>query len=232
MKILLLSFILLFTSCVLGQENCPTFTVEIGGTIIDYCGEPSGIFELSEIPDCGPWTSFYTVEFSTDGTPYPIEVASNANYINFPSSPINQQDIIILDACDGNLVATTFDLACAYGTIFCNGSADQTLYTAFFCLPEGTYIAIIGYLDPQYTISLSGGLEIDYYEPQTGCVTYTFGYPTFLELEDSPNDIPSNPLIKEPKVRYRKIVIESKGMFIRDEYTGVLYDIITRKIVN
>lgn len=183
------------------QENCPTQTIEMGGTIIDYCGEPSDIFSVPELPNCGPWTSYSTVEFTTDGTPYNIEIASNANYIDFPNTPINHQDILILDACNGNLVATTFQLACSYGNVYCGENTNQPLYNATFCLPAGTYIAVIGYLDPIYTIFLPGGLEIDYYEPQQGCITYTFGYPTFLELieENEVIEITEENVFNKPK---------------------------------
>lgn len=54
----------------------------------------------------------------------------------------------------------------------------------------------------------------------------------FIRATTYPHQVTTNyPPSKERKVRYEKFAIEGKGVFIRDRYTGQLYDLITRKIV-
>jgi hypothetical protein len=78
-------------------------------------------------------------------------------------------------------------------------------------------------------------LPFNSYFAQEGCISYTFGYPNFLESTDYDTDqvtdqvTPNYPPSKERKVRYEKIVIEGRGVFIRDGWTGQIYDIVTRR---
>lgn len=60
-----------------------------------------------------------------------------------------------------------------------------------------------------------------------GCITVTFEGLTFLEL------LPAQPVTitapDEYHPRYTKVVIEGRGVFIRDNHTGGTYDILTRE---
>jgi len=175
---------------------CPYYTVQMGGDMFTYCGEATG--NEINIPGypCGNFDMYVTVEFTTDGAPYPIEVSSNANYTEFPNSPINIQQVRIFDTCDGELLASTNGGSCAFGA-YCGETPSQQ-YTAWFCLPEGTYIAYIGYMNVT-------DLPFNYYYDQTGCITYTFGFPTFLNMENGPENTEQQAPHK-PKPRYQKVV--------------------------
>jgi len=180
---------------------------------------------------CGNFDMYVTVQFTTDGTPYPIEVWSDANYVDFPNSPTNIPHIKILDGCDGQLLYSNNSGSCTFGgSISPPSPLGATEFQLMLNLPSGTYIAVIGYMN-------STDLPFNSYFAQEGCISYTFGYPNFLESIDYDTDqvtdqVPPNyPSSKERKVRYEKFAIEGKGVFIRDRYTGQLYDLITRKIV-
>lgn len=223
-KILILILGLNTLSSLLGQ--CPSYIVGEDGSTFNYCGDETE--EEMNIPNfpCGNFDMYVTVQFTTDGTPYPIEVWSDANYVDFPNSPTNIAHIRILDGCGGQLLYSNNGGSCMFGgSISPPSPFGATEYQLMLNLPSGTYIAVIGYMNHT-------DLPFNSYFAQEGCISYTFGYPSFLELEDSSDDNLNDPLIKKSKIRYKKIVIEGKGIFIKDEYTGMLYDIITRKIVN
>lgn len=211
---------------------CPTYTVQSGGDIFTYCGEETGPEVFIPGFPCGQFDMYVTVEFETDGSPYPIEVVSMANYSDFPNSPVNHQQFIIMDACDGSIVATTYQFSCAVGSGLCGGSSlgSSPEYTAWLCLPAGTYIAYIGYMN-------STDLPFDTYFEQFGCITYTFGAPSLLDLpnedssnEDSSNVDSSNVDSSPAYPRFTKEVILGRGVFIRDRHTGRLYDIMTKRL--
>lgn len=203
---------------------CPTHTVTVGNTTIDYCGEQTGVdMDIVGYP-CGQFDMYVTVEFTTDGTPYPIQVVSDANYVDFPTTPINHQAVYILDGCNGNIVASSRTLSCAISG-YCGQPMDQE-YTAIFCLPAGTYVAYIGYMN-------NNDLPFNTYFQQEGCISYTFGHPVFLNGAQPPIDLPN---IKGEDAaplypRYTKVVIEGRGVYIRDAKDGRLYDLRTRRIV-
>jgi hypothetical protein len=209
--------------------ECPTYTIQSGGDIVTYCGEETGPEMMIDGFPCGYFDMYVTVEFETNGSPYPIEVSSMANYTDFPNTGINHQHFIIMDACDGNIVATTYQFACAVSTGLCGGSpvATSPLYTAWLCLPAGTYIAYIGYMN-------STDLPFDTYFQQFGCITYTFGFPTFLNGAEPEQEQGGGGYV-EPSAeyvpRYTKVVIEGRGVFIRDGWTGLLYDLRTKRVV-
>jgi hypothetical protein len=60
-----------------------------------------------------------------------------------------------------------------------------------------------------------------------GCITVTFEGVNFLEL--LPNEDSLNEDTSTHRPRYTKVVIEGRGVFIRDEWTGAIYDLITRE---
>ena len=212
-------------------SQCPSYIVGEDGSTFNYCGdETEGEMNIPNFP-CGNFDMYVTVQFTTDGTPYPIEVWSDANYVDFPNSPTNIPHIKILDECDGQLLYSNNSGSCTFGgSISPPSPPGATEFQLMLNLPSGTYIAVIGYMN-------STDLPFNSYFAQEGCISYTFGYPNFLELTDYDTDqvtdqVPPNyPPSKERKVRYEKIAIEGKGVFIRDRYTGHLYDLITRKIV-
>jgi hypothetical protein len=205
--------------------QCPNYVVETGNTTIEYCGfvtEPE--FEIPGWP-CAPFDMYQTVEFTTEGGFYPIEIVSGANYVAFPNSPINHADIIILDGCQGSLIASSYNFACAVGPYCGENSDGGPAYTAGFCLPPGTYVALIGYMN-------NTGLPFNAYFAQFGCISYTFGFPSFLSLPDPElEEMQEVEVLKTPQPRYRKFVIEGYGPVIKDTYTGDLYDLRTKALV-
>jgi len=207
-----------------GQTSpCPTYEVQQGGDIFTYCGEQSAPEMVIPWFPCGSFDMYVTVEFSTDGSPYPIEVSSNANYLSFPGSPTNQQDVMILDGCGGDLVAYTSTAPpCAFGS-FCDGNPDQSIYTAFFCLPPGTYIAVIGYMN-------ATDLPFNSYFQQTGCITYTFGSPSFLSLPEG-HTVNQEKEYNPKQKRYRKIIRpQDDSPIIIDTYSGKIRSLQGKKI--
>lgn len=203
--------------------DCPTVIINLDGTTVSYCGEQSYEY-ISPLP-CGVGTNYITVQFTTDGEPYPIHLWSESTFADFPENPINIPDIGIIDGCDGNLLYYSGNFSCQFGSNISPPAPPLNEFTLMLNLPAGTYIAIIGYwgnAGNPYTIE--------------GCIEYTFGEIGFLDLENQTEPIINQPntqqQTQEYQPRYRKIVIQGKGFFIQDTYTGELYDIMTRKIVD
>jgi len=78
-----------------------------------------------------------------------------------------------------------------------------------------------------------GGCPPWTYSCTWGCITVYFEGLNFLELvDDSTPPLSTQPLSASPlstPPRYTKVVIEGRGVFIRDGWTGALYDLITRQ---
>jgi hypothetical protein len=202
---------------------CPQITVEYEGQTVTYCdGNVNTPFE-SGIP-CTPGTQYQTVAFTVTETPYPIHLWSDYNYVAFPNSPINIPFIGILDACDGELIYTSIGGACSVGSDI-GGVSNGTEFTLMLNLPIGDYIAVIGFWGAEGN---PFGFE--------GCIEYTFGAIGFLNMDSSnedssPNVDSSNEDSSPLYPRYTKVVIEGRGVFIRDGWTGLLYDLRTKRVV-
>lgn len=201
---------------------CPTVTIAGNGQTVMYCDD-----QLSEPFDtglpCSPDDDYITVEFTTDGTPYPIHVWSNSNYADFPNSPTNFADFAIYDGCGGDMLYSTGTLACSFGSQIAPPAPNGIEYTVFLNLPAGTYIAVVGFW-----------AAVGNPYPITGCIDYTFGAIGFLELpneDTSPNEDSSNEDSSPLFPRYTKVVIEGRGVFIRDGKDGEIYDLLTRRVV-
>jgi hypothetical protein len=200
---------------------CPTVTIAGSGQTVTYCDD-----QLSEPHDtgipCSPDDDYITVEFTTDGQPYPIHVWSDHNYVDFPTSPINYADFAIYDGCGGELLYTTYGLACSVGSSIAPPAPNGIEYTVFLDLPAGTYIAVIG-----FWAAVGNPYELE------GCIDYTFGAIGFLNGAEPPQELP-NASEREYRYvpRYTKVVIEGRGLFIWDGKDGRLYDLVTRRIIH
>lgn len=199
---------------------CPAVTIANDGQTVTYCeGGYSEPFDTG-LP-CNPQENYMTVQFTTDGSPYPIHAWSNANYVDFPNSPINYPDFAIYTGCGGDLVYTTFGGACAFGSDVSPPAPNGIEYTMNLDLPAGTYVAVIGFWS-----AVGSPYEIE------GCIQYTFGGIQFLDGAEPPQELP-NVLEQEYHYvpRYTKVVIEGRGVFIRDGKDGKVYDLLTRRVI-
>jgi hypothetical protein len=201
---------------------CPQITVEYDGQTVTYCDGMVSAPIVTGIP-CTPAENYATVAFTVSETPYPIHLWSDHNYVDFPNSPTNVPKIGIFDACDGELIYYTGSFACYVGSDIGPTGPSVQEYTLNLNLPLGDYIAVIGFW----------AAEGNPYELE-GCIEYTFGQIGFLNTPDvsappQPVSAPPQPVSAPP--RYTKVVIEGRGVFIRDNHSGELYDLITRKIV-
>jgi hypothetical protein len=200
---------------------CPQITVEYDGQTVTYCDGMVSEPIVTGIP-CTPAENYATVAFTVSETPYPIHLWSDYNYVDFPTTPTNIPHIGIFDSCDGELIYTSFGGACLVGSDIGAPASGQE-YTLNLNLPLGDYIAVIGFW----------AAEGNPYELE-GCIEYTFGAIGFLNNPDvstppQPVSTPPQPVSTPP--RYTKVVIEGRGVFIRDNHSGELYDLITRKII-
>jgi len=201
---------------------CPEITVDFDGQVVTYCdGDINEIIETG-IP-CTPAGNYSTVAFTVTETPYPIHVWSDFNYIEFPTSPINAADIGIFDECGGDLLYYSGAGACQVGSAISPPAPNVQEYTLMLDLPLGNYIAVIGFWAADgnpYTFE--------------GCIEYTFGPIGFLDGADMEQEQGGGGY-REPSTeyvpRYTKVVIEGRGVFIRDNHSGQLYDVVTRKVV-
>lgn len=227
MKLLIAAILPLVWSACLSQ--CPSYIVGPDGNTFNYCGdETEPEMNIPGFP-CGNYDMYVSVQFTTDGTPYPIEVWSDANYVDFPNTPTNIPHIRIFSGCGGQLLYSNNGGACAFGSSISPPSPPgATEYQLTLNLPSGTYVATIGYMN-------TTDLPFNSYFAQEGCISYTFGPPTFLEFpnEDStpPTDFSTPVEIVSAPPRYTKVVIEGRGVFIRDGKDGMLYDVVTRRVV-
>jgi hypothetical protein len=172
---------------------------------------------------CTPAQNYATVAFTVSETPYPIHLWSDHNYVAFPNSPTNVPKIGIFDACDGELIYYTGSLACYVGSGIGPTGPSAQEYTLNLNLPLGDYIAVIGFW----------AAEGNPYELE-GCIEYTFGAIGFLNGAEPEQEQGGGGYVApsaEYVPRYTKVVIEGRGVFIRDNHSGELYDLITRKIV-
>ena len=215
------------------NSQCPSYTVDEDGNTFNYCGnETEPEMNIPNFP-CGNYDMYVSVQFTTEGTPYPIEVWSDANYVDFPTSPTNVAHIRIFTECLGQLLYSSNSFSCAFGSsISPPYPLGSTEYQLMLNLPAGTYVATIGYMN-------ATDLPFNTYYAQEGCISYTFGYPNLLDLYSTDHDTDQVPTKYPPstdqverKVRYVKVVIEGRGVFIRDGYTGEIYDLLTRRVVS
>jgi hypothetical protein len=198
---------------------CPQITVDYDGQTVTYCDGMVSTPIVTGIP-CTPAENYATVAFTVSETPYPIHLWSDYNYVPFPNSPTNIPFIGILDACDGELIYTSIGGACSVGSDIGAPASGQE-YTLNLNLPVGDYIAVIGFW----------AAEGNPYELE-GCIEYTFGQIGFLNGAEPEQEQGGGGYV-EPSVeyvpRYTKVVIEGRGVFIRDGWTGELFDVITRR---
>jgi hypothetical protein len=192
--------------------QCPTFTMTGNYEEFTYCGEENEPYDPS-IP-CGFNTTYYTVEFEAQMPYTTINVTSQMNYIFAPTTPWNFAHLQLFDGCGGNQVWNTSSGACAVGgNLALTGEHPAQNYSVDLALPAGTYILVFGYASiPE----------------QFGCVTVGIGNPTFLDLKPEDHGAGRNHWGEKKQPRYTKVVIEGRGVFIRDNHTGEVYDLRTR----
>ena len=216
-----LTILLLIISLTARAQVCPDITVTYSGQVVTYCAGITNPLIITGIP-CTPAQAYQTVSFSVTESPYQIHLWSNYNYVEFPNTPINIPFIGVIDECNGDLIYYSGGGACSVGSSI-GGVSSGTEFTLMLNLPIGDYIAVIGFWASQGNFY---GFE--------GCIEYTFGAIGFLDgAEPEPEVIGSGYV--EPSVkyvpRYTKLIIEGRGVFILDSYTGELYDITTRRIM-
>jgi len=201
---------------------CPQITVEYNGQTVTYCDGMVSPPIVTGIP-CTPAENYATVAFTVSETPYPIHLWSDHNYVAFPDSPTNVPKIGIFDACDGELIYYTGSFACYVGSDIGAPAPSAQEYTLNLNLPLGDYIAVIGFW----------AAEGNPYELE-GCIEYTFGAIGFLNGAEPEQEQGGGGYVApsaEYVPRYTKVVIEGRGVFIRDGHTGLLYDLRTKRVV-
>ena len=200
---------------------CPQITIQYDGQTVTYCEGNFNTPFVSGIP-CTPAEAYQTVSFTVTETPYPIHLWSDYNYVQLPNTPTNIPFIGILDACGEQLIYTSIGGACSVGSDI-GGVSSGTEFTLMLNLPVGDYIAVIGFWAAE-------GNPLDF----EGCIQYTFGQIGFLDgAEDKEQQGGSGYVAPSVEYvpRYTKVVIDGRGVFIRDNHSGKLFDVITRKIV-
>jgi hypothetical protein len=210
-------------------SQCPDVTIEYNGETVSYCDGSLSEQQDFGIP-CNPYLNYLTVSFYTDGSLFPIHIESQSNYVDFPTSPINVGHLGILESCTGELLFYSGAFACQVGWNYLqpqpttNQIASQQ-YSVILDLPEGFYVAVIGFWAASNVFSIEG------------CIHYTFGNITFLNLDgQSQDDQISNYGYKEPSnkpmVRYRKMYTVEHGLVIADSLTGKKYSCLGVEIRN
>lgn len=195
--------------------QCPTHTATTGYDTFQYCGGTVEGFDTTTL--CDVQYNYATVAFSTSGVaPVQIEVTSAMNYTWNPNGANVYAHLWIFNECHVDPVWTTTGGACATGTG--EGGYPSQNYMAWVDLPAGDYVLLFGYVG-----SPLGGAQ-----SMTGCVEVTIGYPTVLEL--LPSSGRGGGADPEYVPRYTKVIVEGRGVFIKDGHTGELYDVLTRKV--
>jgi hypothetical protein len=214
-----LIFVLLPFASICQPIPCPQITIEYEGQTVTYCEGNVNTPFISGIP-CTPAEAYQTVAFTVEESPYEIHLWSDYNYVAFPNTPTNIPFIGILDECDGELIYTSMGGACSVGSQI-GGASSGTEFTLMLNLLPGDYIAVIG-----FWAAAGNPLEFE------GCIQYTFGAIGFLDGAEPEQEQGGSGYV-QPSVeyvpRYTKVVIDGRGVFIRDNHSGKLYDIITRR---
>ena len=194
--------------------QCPHHVMTGSYEEFTYCGTETEPWD-TQTP-CGVYTNYSTVQFEAQQPYTTINVSSQMNYINAPFTPWNFAHIQVIDECQGEQVWNTSGGACAVGSdLALTGEHPAQNYSVDLALPSGTYILVFGYaMQPN----------------QFGCVTVGIGNPTFLDLKPEDHGAGRNHW-GEKKPRYTKLVIEGRGVFIRDNQTGQVYDLQTRRVM-
>lgn len=216
-----LTILLLIISLTARAQVCPDITVTYSGQVVTYCAGITNPLIITGIP-CTPAQAYQSVSFTVTESPYQIHLWSDYNFTAFPNSPTNWPYIGILDECNGDLIYYSGGGACSVGSAI-GGVSSGTEFTLMLNLPIGEYIAVIGFWASQGN---PYGFE--------GCIEYTFGAIGFLDGAE-PEQQQGGSGYVEPSSdyvpRYIKLIIEGRGVFILDSYTGELYDIRTRRIM-
>ena len=216
-----LTILLLIISLTARAQVCPNITVTYSGQVVTYCAGITNPLIITGIP-CTPAQAYQTVSFSVTESPYQIHLWSNYNYVEFPNTPINIPFIGVIDECNGDLIYYSGGGACSVGSSI-GGVSSGTEFTLMLNLPIGDYIAVIGFWAAE-------GNPLNF----EGCIEYTFGAIGFLNSEEPEPEQGGSGYVepsKEYVPRYTKLIIEGRGVFIRDNHSGKLYDIATRTII-
>jgi hypothetical protein len=155
----------------------------------------------------------FTVNYDA---PTPIAATSATNYAWSPNGPNVYAHAFILQ--DGEVVWTTIGGACAVNVYPSSGDWPSQNWEGFIDLPQGQYQVVFGYI----------GGDLGGAQNQIGCVDLVIGIPILLS-EPEPEPQGGKWSGGEYQPRYTKVVIEGRGVFVRDNYTGKLYDYLTRE---
>lgn len=213
MKTLALLFFPVFC---LGQ--CPTFVMEGNYQEFTYCGGENAEPWNTNTP-CGVYTHYYTIEFESQQPYTTLTVTSQMNYTFAPFTPWNWAIVHVIDACGGSQIWNTMGGACSVGqgqSVSIGGNYPGPNWFVDLALPEGTYYVVFGY-----------AMQPD----QFGCVTVGIGNPGFLNIDEEGDAELAQVVIKEKKLpRRTKVIIEGRGVYIRDNVTGKMWDIRNRQV--
>ncbi len=190
---------------------------EVGFAAHEHCG----CFNTPIAPlPCPNMTqgNYSVVNFTVNyNAPTPIAMTSAMNYTWMPQGqPVYAHAFIMQD---GEVVWSTLTGSCSVSAYPSWGTWPAANWEGWIDLPQGQYQVVFGYI----------GGELGGAQSMTGCAEIVIGMPVLLEL--LPHELtPSRDHWGKVRSRFSKVVIEGRGVFIRDGLTGVLYDVVTRRV--
>ena len=198
---------------------CPDSMTTTNYDTFVYCGGENEPF--STMTPCGIQYSYMSVAFTAGEGNTQISMTSEMNYNFAPFTAWNYAHLFIFDGCNGMPVYSTTTGSCSVGAdLLVSGQVPAQNYDIELALPQGEYVLIFGYIG----LVTGGG------QNQFGCAELTIGSPSFLDLEHEGHGAGRDHWGNVKGKRFRKVVIEGRGLFIEDTENGELYDVMMRKV--